>query len=50
LEDAVTVLEGEQKDMFLRFVRSMLRWLPEERAGAGKLVRDPWMVGEDGGG
>lgn len=29
--------------MFLRFVRRMLRWKPEERASAKELLYDPWL-------
>lgn len=45
LERAETVLEGEEKRQFLIFVRSMLRWLPEERRRAVELLTDPWMEG-----
>ncbi|KAI7193574.1 hypothetical protein KC363_g2701 [Hortaea werneckii] len=43
LERAETVLEGEEKTRFLDFVRSMLKWVPEERLGAEELLRDPWL-------
>ncbi|TWU72294.1 hypothetical protein ED733_003630 [Metarhizium rileyi] len=45
LEDMVTVLDGQAKEQFLRFVRSMLRWQPETRKRASELLRDPWMKG-----
>ncbi|KAI7313744.1 hypothetical protein KC315_g11571 [Hortaea werneckii] len=45
LERAETVLEGEEKTRFLGFVRSMLKWAPEERLGAEELLRDPWLEG-----
>ena len=45
LERAETVLEGEEKTRFLDFVRSMLKWVPEERLGAEELLRDPWLEG-----
>ncbi|RMY84617.1 hypothetical protein D0864_07513 [Hortaea werneckii] len=45
LERAETVLEGEEKERFLSFVRSMLKWVPEERRRAGELLRDPWLEG-----
>ncbi|KAM4058725.1 kinase [Hirsutella rhossiliensis] len=43
LEDAVTSLEGNQKDMFLAFVRGMLQWRPEDRKTAAQLADDPWL-------
>lgn len=45
LERAETVLEGEEKKRFLNFVRSMLKWVPEERRKAEELLRDPWLEG-----
>ncbi|KAK4133834.1 CMGC protein kinase [Trichocladium antarcticum] len=43
LEDTVTVLEGEKKEAFLKFVRGMLQWRPEDRKTAAQLVDDPWL-------
>ncbi|OJJ45156.1 hypothetical protein ASPZODRAFT_100384 [Penicilliopsis zonata CBS 506.65] len=37
-------LEGEEKKDFLRFLRRMLCWLPEERASAKELLFDPWLM------
>ncbi|KAI9043636.1 kinase domain protein [Aspergillus affinis] len=37
-------LEGDEKDDFLRFLRRMLCWLPEERATAKELLFDPWLM------
>ncbi|KAJ5355463.1 uncharacterized protein N7496_012675, partial [Penicillium cataractarum] len=37
-------LEGDEEDDFLRFLRRMLCWLPEERASAKDLLFDPWLV------
>ncbi|CAF9926286.1 MAG: hypothetical protein HETSPECPRED_006294 [Heterodermia speciosa] len=45
LERAEIVLEGEEKRRFLIFVRSMLRWLSEERRRAAELLTDPWLEG-----
>ncbi|KAI6816005.1 hypothetical protein KC342_g15678 [Hortaea werneckii] len=45
LERAEIVLEGEEKKRFLNFVRSMLKWVPEERPSAEELLRDPWLEG-----
>jgi hypothetical protein len=46
LEDVETRLEGEGREQFLAFVRSMLKWLPEERKRAAELLTDPWMKDE----
>ncbi|KAK6430586.1 hypothetical protein LTR95_013258 [Oleoguttula sp. CCFEE 5521] len=43
LESSETRLEGENKAIFLSFVRRMLCWLPEERATAKQLLGDPWL-------
>ncbi|PWY95405.1 kinase-like protein [Aspergillus sclerotioniger CBS 115572] len=45
LEDSEEYLEGENKEMFMRFVRKMLRWDPEERQSARELLTDPWLTG-----
>ena len=44
-EDSITVMTGEEKAEFFRFVRRMLTWLPEERATAAELLADPWLEG-----
>ncbi|KAH9900742.1 kinase-like domain-containing protein [Cubamyces lactineus] len=36
-------LEGENKVLFLGFVRKMLKWTPEERHAAHELLEDPWL-------
>jgi hypothetical protein len=43
LEQSELVLEGQTKQQSLDFIRSMLRWLPEERKRAAELLRDPWL-------
>ena len=35
--------EGQNKDAFLKFMRSMLRWQPEDRKTASELLKDPWL-------
>ena len=45
LERAEIILAGEEKKCLLVFVRSMLRWLPEERRRASQLLTDPWLDG-----
>ncbi|KAM5480467.1 putative non-specific serine/threonine protein kinase [Microsporum canis] len=43
LEDVETRLEGQDKELFLKFIRSMLEWLPEDRKTAKELLDDPWL-------
>lgn len=43
LETSEHNLSGENKHRFLDFVRSILRWLPEERKSATELLKDPWL-------
>ncbi|KAG4436290.1 hypothetical protein IFR05_008230 [Cadophora sp. M221] len=45
LEESVSALDGETKEQFLNFIRSMLEWLPEKRKEASELLKDPWMAG-----
>ncbi|KAJ5930542.1 hypothetical protein N7466_006035 [Penicillium verhagenii] len=43
LELSEEFLEGENKEMFMAFMRSMLQWRPEDRKTAKELFRDPWL-------
>jgi serine/threonine protein kinase len=43
LEDSVVSLEGEDKRLFLDFIKKMLQWLPEDRKTAKELLEDPWL-------
>ncbi|PIL35319.1 hypothetical protein GSI_02044 [Ganoderma sinense ZZ0214-1] len=43
LEQSEWNLEGEDKDLFLAFMRKMVRWKPEERCSASELLRDAWL-------
>ncbi|OOG00367.1 hypothetical protein ASPCADRAFT_502697 [Aspergillus carbonarius ITEM 5010] len=43
LEKLEGALEGESQQLFLRFLRKMLRWKSEERASARELLDDPWL-------
>ncbi|KAG5914186.1 hypothetical protein E4U61_006019 [Claviceps capensis] len=38
------VLEGEDRDCFLRFMRKMLQWDPEKRRSAKELAEDEWVL------
>ncbi|KAJ3514707.1 hypothetical protein NLJ89_g2229 [Agrocybe chaxingu] len=43
LEEAENRLEGEDKIHFLKFIRRMLKWKPEERSSACELLEDDWL-------
>jgi len=43
LEGSEENLEGRNRELFLQFMRSMLRWTPEERKPARELLDDPWL-------
>ncbi|KAF3482010.1 CMGC/SRPK protein kinase [Arthroderma uncinatum] len=46
LESREIQLEGENKRLFLEFMRKMLQWVPEDRANAQQLLfEDPWVIG-----
>jgi len=40
------LVEGENKVMFMKFMRSMLQWRPEDRKTARVLFDDPWLNGK----
>jgi len=44
LEDTITHIDGEQKAEFLRFMRRILQWVPEDRPTAAERLQDPFMV------
>ncbi|POR33360.1 Serine/threonine-protein kinase SRPK [Tolypocladium paradoxum] len=37
-------LSGQEKELFIQFMRSMLKWLPEECRTAKQLLEDPWLL------
>ncbi|KAM5539165.1 hypothetical protein V8D89_007038 [Ganoderma adspersum] len=43
LEQSERNLEGEDKTLFLAFMRKMVRWKPEERCSASELLGDAWI-------
>ncbi|KAF2225825.1 kinase-like domain-containing protein [Elsinoe ampelina] len=43
LANTVTKLDGEDKVEFLRIMRKMLQWDPDDRPSAAELLEDPWM-------
>ncbi|PIG82234.1 protein kinase domain protein [Aspergillus arachidicola] len=44
LETLEKRLNGEEKELFLAFIMSMLKWLPEERKTAKELLEHPFLV------
>ena len=44
LETLETRLTGEEKELFLTFIRSMLKWMPEERKTAKQLLEQPFLL------
>ena len=36
-------MRGKEKLGFIRFVKRMLKWDPEERNTARELLEDPWL-------
>ncbi|KAI9375122.1 kinase-like protein [Aspergillus egyptiacus] len=47
LEDRESRLQGKDKRLFIRFLRKVLHWLPEERPSAREVLCDEWMRGGD---
>ncbi|KFY33736.1 hypothetical protein V494_07370 [Pseudogymnoascus sp. VKM F-4513 (FW-928)] len=43
LEEEEENSEGEQKTAFLKFLKGMVQWVPEERKTARELMNDPWI-------
>jgi serine/threonine-protein kinase SRPK3 len=43
LEKSELRLRGKNKEMFLKLMRGMLQWHPEDRKTAKQLLGDPWL-------
>lgn len=43
-EESELYLEGRNKDIFIQFVRKMVKWDPIERQTAKELLEDPWLA------
>ncbi|KKY16588.1 putative protein kinase domain protein [Diplodia seriata] len=43
-ERETTIEDGEDREIFLRFMRKMLQWEPEKRSGPAELAEDEWIV------
>jgi hypothetical protein len=46
LENSISKISGEDKRMFLTFVKRMLKWEPKHRSTAQDLLDDPWLRAE----
>jgi hypothetical protein len=46
LENSISKISGEDKRMFLTFVKRMLKWEPKDRSTAQDLLDDPWLRAE----
>ncbi|KAJ5560908.1 hypothetical protein N7535_009105 [Penicillium sp. DV-2018c] len=42
-ESTLSKFDGEEKRMFISFVKRMIKWNPEERTTAKELLQDPWL-------
>jgi serine/threonine protein kinase len=47
LETRTKQFKGRSREEFSDFMSCMLRWLPEERWTARKLLQHPWLQGID---
>lgn len=46
LETAECRLEGEEKKLFLTFMRKMLQWRPEDRGNCNEVFFDEWLLAD----
>lgn len=44
LENSEVRLQGKEQELFLDLMRSMLRWVPEERKTPKQLLYHPWLA------
>ena len=42
-DTVINNIHGEDKRMFIEFVKRMIKWRPEERSTAKELINDPWL-------
>ncbi|WPH03034.1 kinase-like protein [Acrodontium crateriforme] len=42
-ENSIQNIKGEEKEMFIKFVKRMINWCPAERSTAKELLKDPWL-------
>ena len=43
LEDSEEQLSGDNKALFMDFMRKILQWVPEKRQSARQLLDHPWL-------
>lgn len=48
LHDLATFVSGEEKILFIDFLRKMLAWDPEQRLSAAELLSHPWLEVDEG--
>lgn len=46
LSEQETRLQGEEKALFLKFMRKMLHWKPEDRKGIRDIIEDEWLLAD----
>lgn len=46
LESEEHRLDGEEKELFLSFMRKMLQWRPEDRSSCRDIFFDEWLLGD----
>lgn len=44
--DQKSRLQGEEKALFLTFMRKMLQWKPENRKGIRDIIEDEWLLAD----
>ncbi|KAF4968321.1 hypothetical protein FSARC_4266 [Fusarium sarcochroum] len=42
-ENKTSMLEDQDRELFISFAKRMLQWVPEQRATAKELLDDPWL-------
>ncbi|GFN16452.1 kinase-like protein [Aspergillus tubingensis] len=42
-EQSLSKIRGQDKRMFIEFIRRMINWDPQERSTARELLQDPWL-------
>ncbi|KAE8352712.1 kinase-like protein [Aspergillus coremiiformis] len=43
-ENVLSNIRGEDKVLFIRFIKRLIKWRPEERSTAKELLHDPWLL------
>lgn len=46
LSDQESRLQGEEKALFLKFMRKMLHWKPEDRKSIRDIIEDEWLLAD----